>query len=46
LLGSVSERVHKESDLHARFAADRLHGEWFRPSDAILAFIRENATNG
>lgn len=28
-----------ELRLHGRFAADRLDGEWHRPSDAVLAFV-------
>ena len=32
-----------ESALHARFHADRTHGEWFRASEALVAYIRENA---
>ena len=32
-----------ERELHLRFAADRSHGEWFRPSAALLAYIAENA---
>lgn len=31
-----------ESELHKRFAADRLEGEWFRLSDQIKAFIAAN----
>lgn len=30
-----------ERALHEQFAADREHGEWFRPSLALLAVIRE-----
>ena len=29
-----------ERELHERFADARLHGEWFAPADALLAFIR------
>lgn len=28
-----------ELRLHARFQADRIDGEWYRPSPALLAFI-------
>jgi len=28
-----------EQEIHARFASERQHGEWFRPSDALQAFI-------
>lgn len=35
------ERVERE--LHARFAAYRSHGEWFRPSDELAALIAEVA---
>jgi hypothetical protein len=32
----------EEAELHKRFAADRLHGEWFTLSDDLRAFILEN----
>lgn len=28
-----------EMGLHKRFAEDRIRGEWFRPSDALMAYI-------
>jgi hypothetical protein len=31
--------------LHIRFAKDRLHGEWFNPSKALLAFIDAEASS-
>jgi hypothetical protein len=30
-----------EAELHARFAHLRAHGEWFRPGEDLLDFIRE-----
>lgn len=33
-----------ERELHERHAADRLHGEWFRPSPAVLATVAEMAS--
>jgi hypothetical protein len=33
-----------EQQLHARFAAHRLHGEWFQPSPDLLAHIAEVAS--
>lgn len=35
-----------EAELHQRFAADRAHGEWFRPSPALLSYIAANAVEG
>lgn len=32
-----------ERDLHRRFAAYRLHGEWFHPADEILAYAKEGS---
>src|SRR5208282_5545755 len=29
-----------EKAFHERFSRDRVHGEWFRPSSALLIFIR------
>ena len=39
VLLTVPGTVSLERELHARFAADRLHGEWFRRSPAITEFI-------
>jgi hypothetical protein len=30
---------HRERQLHARFSRYRVAGEWFDPSDVLLAFI-------
>lgn len=30
-----------ESELHARFAEHRSHGEWFRPAPELISFIQE-----
>jgi hypothetical protein len=29
----------REAELHRQFAAQRLHGEWFRPGTELLAFV-------
>lgn len=42
LLGIMAGSVAKERLLHERFAANRSHGEWFRPDDDILFYIRKN----
>lgn len=34
-----------EAELHRRFQADRLRGEWFRESPALLAWIREQCSH-
>lgn len=34
--------VADERALHVRFAASRLHGEWFSETPELLAFIEEN----
>lgn len=41
LIGGIADRraYHLERALHARFDADRHRGEWFRPSEELLAFI-------
>lgn len=44
LLGSIRCEDQRaaaayERELHRRFAEDRLHGEWFSPSEAIMEFI-------
>ena len=35
-----------EAALHERFAADRLHGEWFRPAPALMALIAKVNDDG
>lgn len=42
ILGTVSGGHEEEGRLHTLFYQDRIRGEWFRLSDAILAFIEEN----
>jgi hypothetical protein len=39
LLAVVPGYTEVEERLHRRFAADRVSGEWFRPSSELLAFI-------
>lgn len=47
LLGVIMPKTRTplqlEDQLHARFADDRSHGEWFRPSAALLAYIDRHA---
>jgi len=40
LLGTVSGGPDVESALHQRFEAQRLRGEWFSPSETLLAVAR------
>jgi len=44
-MGAVIRNGHidLERDLHARFCELRLYGEWFKRSDELLTFIKENA---
>lgn len=39
VLGRVHGARHLESVLHRHFAADRLGGEWFAPSDTLLETV-------
>jgi hypothetical protein len=41
LILTIPDDRNLERDLHKRFASDRLAGEWFEPSPAILAWLRE-----
>jgi hypothetical protein len=41
LLAAVQGGVPVEQALHDRFAADRLHGEWFRASADLRSLIRD-----
>lgn len=39
VLGTTPGAVVEEKNLHRRFAAHRVHGEWFRPVPELLALI-------
>jgi len=39
LLKAVTAGAHLEIELHQRFAADRVRGEWFRRTPELLAYI-------
>ena len=41
---TIEGTVRDERDLHARFAAHRIHGEWFTPAPELLSHIA--ALNG
>jgi T5orf172 domain len=43
LLGAVTNQ--NESGLHSRFSKCRAHGEWFRPEDELLGFLRQRGFN-
>lgn len=43
LLGWIYGGPEAEGRLHERFAPYRQHGEWFRPVDELLEFVRDNA---
>jgi excisionase family DNA binding protein len=42
LLGVVVGDRKTERAVHAQFASLRLHGEWFRPAEELLEFIKQN----
>lgn len=42
LLGVMKGSTAKEKSIHDRFKHLRVRGEWFRPGDDLLAFIRES----
>jgi hypothetical protein len=45
VLATVPCGGHKlERELHDKFKDDRLHGEWFEPSEHLATWIRDNAT--
>lgn len=39
IVASVPGSPFDEHSLHRQFAAERMHGEWFRASDRLLRFI-------
>ena len=43
VLGWIPGGRDEEQRIHRLFADDRKHGEWFRPSKALVSFIEENA---
>jgi hypothetical protein len=38
LIATVNGGIKEETAIHNHFSADRLHGEWFLPSRALLEF--------
>jgi len=40
ILATLEGNIQLEHKLHKRFASDRLHGEWFNSSPAIMSFIK------
>jgi hypothetical protein len=45
VFGYMEGDRQKEAELHRRFASAREGGEWFRPTIALLEYIRDNATS-
>lgn len=41
ILATMPGGLRKERELHRRFAAHRLRGEWFSPVEEVLEFVRE-----
>lgn len=44
VLATIVGDDNVEHRLHRKFAADRLNGEWFRPSEALIAYIASLTT--
>ncbi len=44
LLGVMAGTIEDEQALHERFGQHHVQGEWFRPHEELLAFIKDNAT--
>lgn len=42
LLGAMPGDAEEEAAIHARFAAHRLRGEWFRPAAEIIEFAAKH----
>lgn len=41
MLGVVGGDIVTEAELHDRFSASRLRGEWFNPTDDLVAFVQD-----
>lgn len=41
LLATIEGGLPKEREIHKRFSAHRLHGEWFSPGEELLKFISD-----
>jgi hypothetical protein len=41
IIGVIPSVLFSESDVHQKFRAARLHGEWFHPVPELLSFIEE-----
>lgn len=41
LLRAFPGGVEEERELHARFAADRMHGEWFKPTPELVRLAED-----
>lgn len=46
VLATIKATAKFEKELHHKFAADRIRGEWFRRTEAIEIFIAENSSSG
>ena len=44
VLGTMNGDLAQESRIMARFAAYRVHGEWFEPAGDLLHYIADNTT--
>lgn len=42
LLCVINGDSNKEKELHQQFKTEQIRGEWFNPSERLLAFIKEN----
>lgn len=45
LLATVVGDIGREHRLHEMFRDDRVHGEWFKPSDRLMEYIAEARRN-
>jgi len=46
VVATIDGGRERELAVHANFAEDRLHGEWFRPSERVLEFIDRSKDPG
>jgi hypothetical protein len=46
VIGFIAGSYREENWIHKKFVHYRAHGEWFRPEDELVSFIKYSIANG